>query len=293
MSKVILTKGLPASGKSTWARGWVAKKPTARVRVNKDDLREALHGGKFSKGNERDILDAEEAVIIRAVSMGRDVVVDNTHLATNKDGSNKNWCRIKEVLNSRGFAGQAEMVWEEFDLDPEECIKRDLQRERSVGQDVIWRMYWDHVAAIEEPDYSSDYAAIMVDVDGTLAEMNGRGPFDWSRVGSDLPRRHVVNMVKNYHELGYHVIILTGRDGSCENETRQWLADHGVPYDDFYIRPAGDNRKDYIIKREIYEKHIKGKYEIELVIDDRPQVIREWRRLGLPVINVNPIDREF
>lgn len=100
-------------------------------------------------------------------------------------------------------------------------------------------------------------------------------------------------MVKNYHELGYHVIILTGRDGSCENETRQWLADHGVPYDDFYIRPAGDNRKDYIIKREIYEKHIKGKYEIELVIDDRPQVIREWRRLGLPVINVNPIDREF
>lgn len=107
--------------------------------------------------------------------MGRDVVVDNTHLATNKDGSNKNWCRIKEVLNSRGFVGQAEMVWEEFDLDPEECIKRDLQRERSVGQDVIWRMYWDHVAAIEEPDYS-DYAAIMVDVDGTLAEMNGRQP---------------------------------------------------------------------------------------------------------------------
>lgn len=39
MSKIIVTRGLPASGKSTWAKAWVAADPANRVRVNRDAIR--------------------------------------------------------------------------------------------------------------------------------------------------------------------------------------------------------------------------------------------------------------
>lgn len=47
------------------------------------------------------------------------------------------------------------------------------------------------------------------------------------------------------------------------------------------MRPQGDMRRDSIVKRELYENHIKGKYNVVAIFDDRPQVIREcWQALG-------------
>lgn len=301
MVEVIFTKGLPGCGKSTWAKQWVAENPTGRVRVNKDDLREVLHGGKFSRGNEKMVLAVEESAIAEAVRSGRDVVVDNTHLVLNEDGKNRNIERIKTHLAVEGLGGKVQYTVRVFDVSPEVCIQRDLQRPNSVGQDVIWRWYWQCVAEIEDPycDPLSETGwptipkAIMVDMDGTLCEMNGRGPFEWDKVGDDLPRQHIVEMVNMYADQGFLVYILTGRDGSCEQACRDWLDEHGVHYDRLLIRPTGDNRKDFLVKRELFREHIEGKVAVSLVLDDRPQVIREWRRLGLPVVNVNPIDRDF
>ena len=39
MVNVYITKGLPASGKTTWAKELVASAPNSYKRVNKDDLR--------------------------------------------------------------------------------------------------------------------------------------------------------------------------------------------------------------------------------------------------------------
>ena len=49
--KLIMTKGLPASGKSTWAKQYLDDNPGTK-RVNKDDLRAMLDNGKWSKRNE-------------------------------------------------------------------------------------------------------------------------------------------------------------------------------------------------------------------------------------------------
>lgn len=38
MIKVIMTKGLPASGKSTWAKQLIEENPNVYKRINKDDL---------------------------------------------------------------------------------------------------------------------------------------------------------------------------------------------------------------------------------------------------------------
>ena len=132
--------------------------------------------------------------------------------------------------------------------------------------------------------------AIIVDVDGTLADMKGvRTPFEWDKVEYDKPHRDIIQLVQHLEETGaYKIIITTGRDGVCERATRQWLEAWQVPYDDFYIRKAGDFRKDNIIKSEIYMDHIRPKYDVKFVIDDRDQVVDMWRSLGLRVLQVAP-----
>jgi predicted kinase len=42
MSKLFITVGLPASGKSTYSKKWVEESPKTRVRVNRDDIRRML-----------------------------------------------------------------------------------------------------------------------------------------------------------------------------------------------------------------------------------------------------------
>ncbi len=48
------------------------------------------------------------------------------------------------------------------------------------------------------------------------------------------------------------------------------------------------SRKNAIIKKELFEQQIAEKYFIELVLDDRDQVVDMWRlELGLPCLQVN------
>jgi len=123
--------------------------------------------------------------------------------------------------------------------------------------------------------------AIIVDIDGTLAKMNGRGPFEWHRVGEDKvnePVKTVVNALKKL----YTIIIFTGRDGVCLTETINWLIENQIHYDKLFIRGQGNNEKDSIIKRRLYDMYVKDEYQVDFVIDDRNQVVDMWRKdLGL------------
>ena len=150
--------------------------------------------------------------------------------------------------------------------------------------------------------------AIIVDVDGTLADMRGvRGPFEWDKVHLDKPHQDVIEMVQDFASLEvytgeydddgdemidtkYKIIITTGRDGVCEEATKQWLRDHKVPYDEFFIRPEGSFAKDNVIKSHMYIEYIYPKYDVKFVIDDRDQVVKMWRSLGLRVLQVAPGD---
>ena len=132
--------------------------------------------------------------------------------------------------------------------------------------------------------------AIIVDIDGTLADMRGiRGPFEWVKVLLDNPHQDSIEMIQDFKSLNkYKIIITTGRDGCCMQDTVVWLDKYKVPFDDFYMRPEGDFRKDNIIKSEIYMDHIRPKYDVKFVVDDRDQVVEMWRSLGLRVLQVAP-----
>ncbi len=129
--------------------------------------------------------------------------------------------------------------------------------------------------------------AVICDLDGTLALMNGRNPFDASSCENDLLNVPVNRVLENYRKLGYKIILLSGRQDQFREQTERWLLQHGVGYEVLLMRKFKDNRKDSIIKREIFEEHIRGTYFIELVLDDRNQVVDMWRdELRLPCFQV-------
>lgn len=276
-----MLKGLPASGKSTYARELV--KNNGFVRVNKDDLRAMLHNSKWSKGNEKQVLRLRDHIIMDCLNNGRSVVVDDTNLNPIH----------AQALSSIAKSFNADFEQKFFDVPIEECIKRDLQRPVSVGERVIRQQYnqWLRKAP-QTPVFDPTLPpVILCDIDGTLAHMGTRSPYDWKNVGNDTIDDAVLQILKVYSEAPLYyrpqIIMLSGRDGVCRPETEAWLAKHEVPYNDLLMREQDDNRKDNIVKREIYEREIAGKYNVLFVLDDRNQVVDMWRNeLGLKVLQV-------
>jgi uncharacterized HAD superfamily protein len=129
--------------------------------------------------------------------------------------------------------------------------------------------------------------AIIVDIDGTLAKMNGRGPFEWHRVGEDKVNEPVKTVVNAMSKL-FKVIIFSGRDGVCRTETINWLYANSIKYDKIFMREAGNYEKDSIIKRRLFDTFVKDEYDVQFVLDDRNQVVDMWRKdLGLTCFQVD------
>jgi hypothetical protein len=155
-------------------------------------------------------------------------------------------------------------------------------------------MYYDYLdqpdpAPIIDPQLPNCY---IVDIDGTLAINNTRPPFAWERVNEDALNPAVATLVEKLGQ-DTDIIVFSGRSSVCRDLTISWLKQHGIKYQDLFMRPADDNRPDDILKSELYYLHVHGKYNAIGVIDDRPKVCRMWRNLGLSVFQVGNPDYEF
>lgn len=273
--KLTMMRGLPGSGKTTLAKQW-QKEDKNLVRVNKDELRKMLHDSVWSRENEQDVLKVRDSIIAGALMHKKSVVVDDTGFAP------KHEKHLQQIADQF----KIEFVVHFVDTPIEECIERDKNRPYSVGAIVILDMYERYlkVGPPTPPQNESLPKAIICDIDGTLAHMTDRGPFEWNKVGSDKLDHSVARLVQMFSG-GYEVLIVSGRDGSCEPATLAWLMDHGVPFKELHMRKAGDMRKDYIVKEEIL-RDLQKRYYIEFVLDDRDQVVRMWRRNGLKCLQV-------
>ena len=130
---------------------------------------------------------------------------------------------------------------------------------------------------------------VIFDLDGTFAFLGDRSPYDASRAEGDEVNEAVLFVYEAIRggKPETAIIIVSGRDDRWRPETERWLARHGVTYDALHMRRKGDRRKDTVVKREIYERHIVGKYTVRVVFDDRDQVVRLWRDdLSLPCFQV-------
>ncbi len=128
--------------------------------------------------------------------------------------------------------------------------------------------------------------AIICDIDGTLADMGKRKPYDFDKVDQDQVKHATAEAVRVFHNAGYRIILFSGREDASKIKTISWLKQNDIPFDELHMRKSRDTRKDAIIKKELYETHVLNKYEVLLVLDDRDQVVKMWRELGLTCFQV-------
>lgn len=297
MPKLIMTRGLPASGKLTWAKEQVIASGGRTKRVNKDDLRAMIDNSVWSKQNEKNILAVRDYITKHYLLLGNDVIVDDINLTPNHEK------RLSEIAGETGAIFEIKSF---LDVPLATCILRNAQRVNPVPETAIRSMYKSFVkpkakvAEYVKPPYNPDLPnCIIVDIDGTLAHMNGRSPYDYSLVGTDVLDENVAQLVRKYAQRDIqemtpdtYIIIVSGRDDTCKDETLKWLADNNIPFDEFYMRDhtlvdeKGNKLDDTIIKRNIYEDMIKPRFNVRFVLDDRDRVVKMWREQGLKVLQV-------
>lgn len=295
MQTVILTIGLPASSKTTWAIKHCAENVNFR-RVNNDDIREDLFGTNFkwTPELEKQVKSERLRIITNLLKDGHNLIIDNTHLNTNTLRKTKEF--IKQhfpnvFIEEKSF----------LHVPVYECVRRDAERikrgERGVGSEVIFKMA--HDAGIEiypKLEYNSSLQnTIICDLDGTLALFgNRRSPYDASQchiVDKINPAvAHVLQTYMIFREGNFPIHFFSGRTDKYKEQTIKFLSQNGFPLRDDYIsltmRKEGDSRPDTVVKEEMYNAIIKDKYNVLFVLDDRPSVCRKWKEMGLHVFNV-------
>lgn len=131
---------------------------------------------------------------------------------------------------------------------------------------------------------------IIVDIDNTIATLGNRHHYSWSLVELDNPIEFSINLIVNS---GYGLIFITGRaegyknDPTCGREaTQRWLNKHVGDYELLLMRDPFDFRKSTLLKRDLYETHVKDKYKIAFAIDDDTSVCEMYNSLNIPTLNI-------
>ena len=132
MNKLIICRGIPASGKTFWAKQWVLKDPEHRVRINQDDIRLML-GNYWVPNREPLVQHIQEEALIEALLDGYDIVVDNTNL------NKKVLDFYRALLIDHG--NHAIEYKDFFDTPLSVCIERDKNRDVQVSEKIIRNFY--------------------------------------------------------------------------------------------------------------------------------------------------------
>lgn len=304
MPTLTLTVGLPGCGKSTWANEQVRIAKSKTVNVNLDDVRQTMAGThqnyKFRKDNEQYVQSVQCSAAEHAVQNKWNVIVSDTNLNPTVRAK---W---KSFAKEHGYTYKEQNFFTEFKKDKtfeheffavkafvKQCKERNILRSKVVPEEIINDMAMKYFFTFQKVHNTPEVLAsseeyIIVDIDGTLAHMGSRNPFDESRVIEDAPDPEVIlSVLAEAQFLGRKVIIMSGRHETCKEDTIKWLKMHNVPFDHIFMRGENDNRSDDIVKYELYMTHVYGKMNVVKVFDDRSKVVDMWRNLiGLKVFAV-------
>jgi len=164
--------------------------------------------------------------------------------------------------------------------------------------------------------------AVIFDIDGVLAEKSPERDYrEYDKVHLDKHNTEYFEKLiysyaeKFYQKNGkwkreYHIIFITGRKEHCRELTEKWLgngyykhykpicfadclASCSDPISYFlgqryklFMRGDKDHRKAHELKREIYEKEVKDKYDVVACFDDDPEIIKMYQEYGLLTFQV-------
>jgi predicted kinase len=139
MARLLILRGLPGSGKTTFAR---TLQPLV-TRVCRDDLRLMLHGRiMLTAWAEAQVTAVQRGMVETLLRRGADVIVDDTNL---RPRTVRDWSSLASVC------GATFELHDFTDVPLDECIRRDAERppEVRVGAAAIRRMYDRYLAGRE------------------------------------------------------------------------------------------------------------------------------------------------
>lgn len=295
--QILILIGAPGSGKTTFAKYFIRTEENW-MRLCRDDFR-AMHfsSSNLSPREEGLIGEMIDGAIESLLKKKTNVLIDATH------------CKAEYINHYiKKFNNVADISFKVFDLDAETIAERCEKRNKETGKYIPLQVQKKYIKELQVLKKNFDFStrpkldrrvdtiqqdpnlprAIICDLDGTLALMDDRNPFDASRADEDKLNESVATTLRLFAENGYKILLVSGREDRFREPTLTFLEKYKVTYSHLWMRKSKDFRKDSIVKREIYEASILDKFYVEFVLDDRNQVVDMWRKdLGLACFQVN------
>ena len=145
---------------------------------------------------------------------------------------------------------------------------------------------------------------VVFDLDGTFVDNEHRRHFvttkpkNWPAFVAAIPQDTVHEPVRDAMIAlaeQYTILVFSGRGEETREVSQQQLEDAGVAHlvERMYMRRPEDNRRDDIVKEEILDQALDDGYDPQFFFDDRPQVVRMWKRKGYFVFDCNQPGEEF
>lgn len=305
-TNLIILRGWPGSGKSTFA-----KKAFPDRRHYEADMFFIGQNGKY-KFDARKLGNAHhfcQESVATALMNGEKVVVSNTFIRLSEMRFYLDLCRAHnytfKIIELKGDFQSVHDV-------PEDKVKSMKENFESLSDDlkpfkvdidvpidpslVKTTLKPSQIYGLELDELNE--ACVIVDMDGTLAlfDKKDRSPYeDWKLEKDEVNVSLgliLIGLNKVFPRL--KIFICSGRDaGRSLEPTRKWLTENEIEFDAIFMRKAGDQRADDLVKEEIYNENIKGLFTVLAVFDDRLSVCKLWWRLGLPLFRVGDPEANF
>ena len=130
--------------------------------------------------------------------------------------------------------------------------------------------------------------AILVDLDGTLAEVEHRivnGKCDHSLIHMDEVNKAMKTVISRMI-VDHRIVICTARSEDWRIATEGWLDRNNIDYDKLIMKKSGDKRRDYLVKYDLWRNNIRDVYDITCCFDDNTCVVNMWRDIGLTCFQI-------
>lgn len=297
-ARLIILVGPPGSGKSTLAKTYEAD---GYVRVSQDDQ------GKFG----------HQDFFAEALRNGSNIVVDRMNFNKQQRDNYTNTAR------PMGYLIEIVVIHESYETCLRRALSRTdhptIKDERGARAALQTFFTKYERPTLEEAHFihfkypqGPKPKVIVCDLDGTLCEVEHRRHYvrrpegekkDWAGFFREIPNDTVNKPVaETLRALSnrFQVIYCSGRDDNQRQMTVDWLNKHmlreffdhskngqsGLYEAPLYMRNRHDSRRDDIVKELILDFEILTRYEPYLMLDDRDQVVKMWRRRGYTCLQV-------
>jgi predicted kinase len=287
MPKLIILCGPSGAGKTSLAHSISSQLESDGnhfLRINQDDHTKSGHLTMFKA----------------AIECKRNIVMDRLNF--NKEQR----ARYLNPAKESGYETQIIVMHENYETCLKRCNARldhptiTTEEHAKNALNMFFSKYerptFDEADTVEYryPNITNRSSAILVDIDGTAANIDHRLYFvdkkdgkkaDWKsffdNIHLDTPNqwcREIVNSMRDKNL----IVFCSGRPDSLKPQTKKWLEDNKFFYDYLMMRPRADHRDDKLVKEIILDFEIKTRFaNIKFAIDDRARVVDMWRSRGI------------